>query len=242
MTPQPVSAISDSSGELSAHPKTSFLLITFFFQTVTRQLEATFEPVPPSNLVVKVNVLEVVMNKRIGLKILLPVSTLFVLLLGLAGTGFASEPQRMAPSISDEIRHELLMLPYYNVFDELNFSIDGSNTVTLSGKVTRPILKSDAEAAVRNIQGINEVINNIEVLPLSPFDNTIRRDMLWAIYSKPGFEKYAIEANPPIKIIVENGNVTLDGVVDSQLDKQIAEMAARSVPGVFSVTDNLKVS
>ena len=181
------------------------------------------------------------MNKRNGLRILLPMASLAVLLLGFAVTGFASDPN-LAASLSDQVRHELLMLPYYNVFDELNFTIDGSNTVILSGKVTRPILKSDAEAAVRGIPGIKGVVNNIEVLPLSPFDNRIRADMLWAIYSRPGFEKYAIQANPPIKIIVENGNVTLDGVVGSQMDKQVAEMAARSVPGVFSVTDNLKVS
>jgi hyperosmotically inducible protein len=181
------------------------------------------------------------MNKRTGSKILLLVG-LAVLLLGLTGSVFASVPKPVAPSLTDQVRHELLMLPYYGVFDDLSFTIDSSNTVILSGKVTRPILKSDAEATVRSIPGIRAVVNNIEVLPLSPFDNKIRRDMLWAIYSRPGFEKYATQADPPIKIIVENGNVTLDGVVGSQLDRQLAEMAARSVSGVFSVTDNLKVS
>jgi len=164
-----------------------------------------------------------------------------VFLLGFAGFGLASVPKQPA-SLSDDVRHELLMLPYYNVFDELSFSTDGSNTVTLTGEVTRPILKSDAEAAVRNIRGVRNVINNIDVLPLSAFDNSIRFATYRAIFSRPGFEKYAIQANPPIRIIVKNGNVTLDGVVDSAFDKQLAEMAARSVPGVFRVTDNLTIS
>ncbi len=164
-----------------------------------------------------------------------------VFLLGFAGFGLASVPKQPA-SLSDEIRHELLMLPYYNVFDELSFTIDGSNTVTLTGEVTRPIVKSDAEAAVRNIPGVKTVINKIGVLPLSSFDDSIRFATYRAIFSRPGFEKYAIQVNPPIRIIVKNGNVTLDGVVSSDFDRQVAESAAKSIPGVFSVTDNLTVS
>ncbi len=175
------------------------------------------------------------------LRIFLPIS-LAVLLLVFAGSVFASVPKQAAPSLTDEVRHELLMIPHYSVFDELSFTIEGSNSVVLSGEVTRPLIKSDAEVAVRNIPGVGQVVNNIKVLPLSPSDNRIRLNMLWAIYSKPGLEKYTIPADPPIRIIVDNGQVTLDGVVDTQMDKQMAEMAAKSVSGVFSVTDNLKVS
>ena len=181
------------------------------------------------------------MNTTNRLKIRLPKAHLAVLLLlGFAGTGLASVPKQGA-SLTDEVRHELLMLPYYNVFDELNYTIDGSNTVTLSGEVTRPIVKSDAEAAVRDIKGVGKVINNIEVLPLSPFDDRIRLNTYWAIFSRPGFEKYS-RAQSPIRIIVKNGNVTLEGSVANSLDKQLADMAARSVPDVFSVTDNLTIS
>jgi hyperosmotically inducible periplasmic protein len=180
------------------------------------------------------------MIKR-GLKIFLPIS--LVVLLPVFGLKvFASVPKQAASSLTDELRHELLMLPYYNVFDEISFRIEGANTVVLSGEVTRPLLKSDAEATVHNIPEVGQVVNNIKVLPLSPSDNRIRLNMLWAIYSRPGLEKYAIPADPPIRIIVDNGQVTLDGVVATQMDKQMTEMAAKSVSGVFSVTDNLKVS
>jgi hyperosmotically inducible protein len=161
-------------------------------------------------------------------------------LLGLAVVGLASNKQ--PASLSDEVRHQILMLPYYNVFNELSFTIDGSNTVVLNGEVTGPTLKADAEAAVRSVKGVGKIVNSIEVLPLSPFDNAIRLATYRAIFSRPGFEKYAIQPEAPIRIIVKNGNVTLEGFVNSALDKQMAEMAARMVPGVFSVTDNLEVS
>lgn len=163
-----------------------------------------------------------------------------VFLLGIAAAGLASNKQ--SASLGNEVRHELLMLPYYNVFNALSFTIEGSHTVVLNGQVTGPTLKADAEAAVRSVTGVERVVNDIEVLPLSPFDNTIRLTTYRAIYSRPGFEKYALQPEAPIRIIVKNGNVTLEGSVDSALDKQLAEMAARMVPGVFSVTDNLEVS
>lgn len=180
------------------------------------------------------------MNMKQGTKSLLLMTSLAVILTGFAGIGLASNPSPAA--LSEKVRHELLLLPFYNVFDDLSFTIEGSNTVVLYGQVTRPTLKSDAEAAVRSIPGTGKIVNNIEVLPVSPFDNSIRLATYRAIYSKPGFEKYAILAHPPIKIIVKNGHVTLEGTVVNAIDKQVADMAARMVPGVFSVTDNLVVS
>lgn len=164
-----------------------------------------------------------------------------ILLFSLAEISVASVPKR-AVTLTDKVRQQLVMLPYYGVFDNLAFTIEDSNTIVLTGQVTRPILKSDAEAVVRKIEGVEQVVNNIEVLPLSPFDDSIRLATYRAIFSKPGFEKYAIQAVSPIRIIVKNGNITLDGVVGSQFDKTMAEMAARSVSGAFSVTDNLSIA
>ncbi|MCZ2147677.1 MAG: BON domain-containing protein [Bryobacterales bacterium] len=145
------------------------------------------------------------------------------------------------PNIPDRVRHELLMLPYYNVFDSLSFQVNG-NEVTLYGQVTWPALKSDAGNVVKHIAGVSKVVNDIEVLPLSPFDDSIRLRTFRAIYSQPGLDRYALRAVPGIHIIVKNGNVTLEGVVASQMDKNLAGIRANGVPGVFSVTNNLQVS
>ena len=142
--------------------------------------------------------------------------------------------------IVHEVRHELLMLPYYNVFDNLAYRVDGT-TVTLMGQVTRPTLKSDAENVVRKIEGVETVKNEIEVLPASPNDDEIRRAEYRAIYSQAGLQLYSVRSIPPIHIIVKNGNVTLEGVVANETDKNLANVAARGVPGVFSVTNNLRV-
>ena len=167
---------------------------------------------------------------------------LFAALLAVsAGNCAASDPKGQPGSLTDEVRHALVMLPWYGVFDEIAFTTDSSGNVTLTGKVTWPVLKSDAETAVKHLNGVRKVINDIEVLPLSRFDDSIRIATYRAIFSRPGFEKYAIQAVSPIRIIVENGNVTLNGVIGSSFDKQVADMAARSVPGVFSVTDNLTI-
>lgn len=139
-----------------------------------------------------------------------------------------------------EVRHELVLLPYYGVFDNLAFRVDGE-TVTLLGQVTRPTLKSDAEAAVKQIEGVRKVNNEIEVLPLSPDDNQIRLAEYRAIYGQPQLNQYALRAVPPIHIIVKNGNVTLEGSVSSEADKNVAGIQANSVPGVFSVTNRLLV-
>lgn len=139
-----------------------------------------------------------------------------------------------------EVRHELVTLPYYGVFDDLAYRVDGS-TVTLLGQVTRPTLKSDAENSVKNIEGVEKVVNQIEVLPLSPNDDRLRLAVYRAVYSQPSLENYSLRAVPPIHIIVKNGNATLVGVVAREADKDVAGIQAKGVSGVFSVTNNLTV-
>jgi BON domain-containing protein len=142
--------------------------------------------------------------------------------------------------IAREVRHELVMLPYYGVFDDLEYSVNG-DTVTLMGRVTRPTLKSDAGNVVKRIEGVERVDNEIEVLPLSPMDDRIRIAEYHAIYGQPGLDRYALQAVPPIHIIVDNGHVTLVGVVASQGDKDMAGVRAHTVSGVFSVENKLRV-
>ena len=139
-----------------------------------------------------------------------------------------------------EVRHELVMLPYYGVFDNLSYKVEGS-TVTLMGQVTRPTLKSDAENVVKDIEGVEKVNNQIQVLPLSSMDDRIRIAAYRAIFSQPGLDRYAMQAVPPIHIIVDNGKITLEGVVANQADKDRAGIQANGVSGAFSVTNNLRV-
>jgi hyperosmotically inducible protein len=143
--------------------------------------------------------------------------------------------------ISREVLHELLMDPYYSVFDNLGYRVDG-NTVTLVGSVIEPRVKDDAVASVKKIEGVDKVNDQIEVLPPSPMDDQIRRAEYRAIFGADGLSKYAMGAVPPIHIIVKNGHVELVGVVDSQADKDQAGIRANSVPNVFSVQNNLQVS
>ena len=142
--------------------------------------------------------------------------------------------------IAREVRHELVMLPYYGVFDNLAYQVDG-DTVTLFGQVTRPTLKTDAERVVKPIEGVEKVINKIEVLPLSPNDDRLRRAVYQKIFLQPALEQYALRSVPPIHIIVKNGNVTLVGVVSSESDKNIAGLQAKGVSGVFDVKNELRV-
>lgn len=151
-----------------------------------------------------------------------------------------SRLSRAQESLAKEVRHELVMLPYYGVFDNLAFRVNG-NQVELYGQVTRPTLKSSAEQVVRQIEGVEKVTNNIEVLPVSPNDDRIRLEEYRAIYGHPALNRYSLQAVPPIHIIVKNGQVTLEGVVANEGDKNIANVQANSVPGVFSVTNNLRV-
>ena len=139
-----------------------------------------------------------------------------------------------------QVRHELLMLPYFGVFDNLSYRVDG-NTVTLFGQVTRPTLKSDAANVVKRIEGVARVNNQIEVLPLSPMDDRIRIATARAIYGYGPLQRYGLGANPPIRIIVKNGNVTLAGVVANDFDRNVANIRANGVPGVFSVRNELQV-
>jgi len=164
--------------------------------------------------------------------------TLLALILAAAALGQTSS--RGTERIAKEVRHELVMLPFYGVFDNLAYRADG-DTVTLMGQVTRPTLKSDAENVVKRIEGVEHVKNEIEVLPPSPADDRIRRAVYHAVYGNPTLERYALQAVPPIHIIVKNGNVTLVGVVASEADKNIAGLKANGVSGVFGVTNNLQV-
>ena len=143
-------------------------------------------------------------------------------------------------SIVNEVRHQLVMLPFYTLFDNLEYKVEGSK-VTLMGEVVRPTLKDDAANAVKHVRGVETVDNQIKVLPLSPMDNQIRRAEYRAIYSQPNLQMYAMQSVPPIHIVVDNGHVTLEGVVAKQADKDAAGIAANSVPNVFSVTNNLRV-
>lgn len=148
--------------------------------------------------------------------------------------------QRNDSQLSERIRHELVMLPYYGVFDNLAYSINGS-TVTLYGQVVRPTTRSSAERVVKKLPGVSRVINNIKVLPLSTFDDRIRRATYRSIARTGGLYRYLQGANPSLHIVVDNGHVTLEGVVSGQGDRTLAYMAANQVPGVFSVTNNLRV-
>jgi hyperosmotically inducible protein len=149
--------------------------------------------------------------------------------------------QKGVDRIVREVHHELVMLPFYGVFDNLAYKVDQDGTVTLLGQVARPTLKSDAENVVKRIEGVEKVVNNIEVLPTSPNDDRIRIATYRAIYGNTTLSQYQLRAVPPIHIIVKNGHVTLEGVVARKMDKQIAGMQANSVPGAFSVTNNLRV-
>jgi hyperosmotically inducible periplasmic protein len=143
-------------------------------------------------------------------------------------------------NLTKEVRHQLLLLPYYSVFDNLAYRVQGDQ-VTLEGEVTRPTLKSDAENAVKSIEGARNVVDHIEVLPVSSMDDQLRRALYRAIYGDPSLSKYGWSALPSIHIIVKNGHVTLVGVVDNDTDKNLAGVRANGVPNVFSVTNNLQV-
>jgi hyperosmotically inducible protein len=149
--------------------------------------------------------------------------------------------QKTLERIYKEVRHELVMLPYYGVFDNLAYKVDPDGTVTLMGQVANPVLKSDAENVVKRIEGVEKVVNNIEVLPTSLMDDQIRRAAYRAIYGNEVLNQYQMRAVPPIHIIVKNGHVNLEGVVARAMDKQIAGVQVNSIPGVFSVTNNLVV-
>ncbi|MGD0222378.1 MAG: BON domain-containing protein [Terriglobia bacterium] len=169
---------------------------------------------------------------------------LLLAILGLPSILCGQTPREIPPQgvarIVKEVRHELLMLPYLGVFDDIKFSVNGYN-VTLAGKVTNPTLKHDAENVVKHIEGVEKVDNQIEVLPTSTMDDGLRLRLYRAIYGFPALEKYAMPVIKPIRIIVKSGNCTLEGVVDNQADKDMAGLRANTVSGIFSVTNNLVV-
>ena len=165
-----------------------------------------------------------------------------------ASTAQTTKEQRQIPRdttrhrewLEKEVRHVLVMLPYYSVFDNLAYRVDGYR-VELFGQVTRPSLRSDAEAVVKKIEGVEQVTNKIEVLPPSPMDDRLRLTLYRTIYGDGPLYRYSVQAVPPIHIIVKNGNVTLEGVVSNEGDKNLAGLRANSVPGTFSVTNHLQV-
>ncbi len=172
-----------------------------------------------------------------------------VLVLGTAGASFAqqtggtkssSAEQKLQNRVSREVYHELVMLPQLTIFDNLAYKMDGNN-VTLMGQVRNPVLKSEAESSVKKIEGIGAVKNDIEILPPSSNDDAIRRQVARALFSDDRLFPYSMGALPPIHIIVKNGHVDLEGAVNSQGDKNEAGIKANSVPGVFSVQNNLRV-
>jgi hyperosmotically inducible protein len=144
------------------------------------------------------------------------------------------------PQLAKRVRHELVTLPYYGVFDNLAYSINGS-TVSLYGEVVRPTTRSDAERRVKRLPGVTSVVNNIKVLPLSSFDDRIRAATYRSIARTGGLYRYLQGANPSLHIVVRNGHVALEGVVSGSGDRTLAYMAANQVPGVFSVTNNLRI-
>jgi hyperosmotically inducible periplasmic protein len=161
------------------------------------------------------------------------------LLAALPATTLLAGPTKSAGSIEDRVRHELVIMPFYNVFDDLSFRVDSDGTVTLLGAVTDPYLKWEAEKTVKGVAGVTRIDDQIEVLPLSPFDNQIRIRTYRALVRTSSLYRYFMGTQPSIRIIVKNGHVMLDGVVSNNMDSQLAYMAANQVPGVFSVTNNL---
>jgi hyperosmotically inducible protein len=153
----------------------------------------------------------------------------------------AMASERGTERLDNQVRHELNMLPYVNAFDYLAFTADGNGNVVLSGEVTNPVVKRDAGRVVKTIEGVEHVDNQIRVLPASFFDNGLRIRLFRTIYGDPALEKYALGVNKSIRIIVDNGHVTLIGFVDNQTDKNIAGIRANGVPGIFSVDNQLQV-
>lgn len=179
--------------------------------------------------------------------------TLFTLLAGsmlLTSAVAAKEDKHIDPYVNgpageakmvQEIRHQLVSIPYYSVFDDLGFQVNGS-TVTLVGQVTQPVVKIDAVAVVKKVEGVTNVIDHIELLPVSAMDDSIRRAVYRAIYGDEVLStRYGYQALPSIHIIVKNGNVRLEGVVANEMDRSIAFIRANAVPGVFHVENDLKI-
>jgi hyperosmotically inducible periplasmic protein len=158
----------------------------------------------------------------------------------LFGYSSATPVENNGRALAEQVGHELMALPYYSVFDDLSFRVDGSRVI-LSGQVTQPVVKEDAERVIRRIPGVQGVLDQIEVLPPSRVDDQIRRGVYYAVYGYGPLERYGSGSQPAIRIIVKNGRVTLTGSVANQMDRSLVYQRARAVPGVFSVTNQLMV-
>ena len=174
--------------------------------------------------------------------------TISVFASGVTCNGFGASTTKANPQgalsarVIRQVRHELVTLPYYGVFDWLQFEVRSDNTVVLRGEVVKPSTKSDAEARVKDVDGVSKVVNQIEILPLSPQDDRLRRAVYRKLYGydSPLF-RYAVQSIPSIHIIIKNGHATLKGVVANKGDAQLAYMRARSVPGLFNVKTELQL-
>jgi len=180
------------------------------------------------------------MNNRSKRSISQLAITAFAMLLLAVMPAVAMAQGAASPQLAKRVRHELVTLPYYGVFDNLAYSINGG-TVTLYGQVVRASTRSDAEHAVKRLNGVTRVVNNIKVLPLSRFDDGIRAQTYRSISRMGGLYRYLQGANPSLHIVVDRGHVTLEGVVSGSGDRNLAYLAANRVSGVFSVTNNLRV-
>ena len=167
-----------------------------------------------------------------------------MLALGLMGSAFASsfpnDNGLLEQRLNGQVHHALAMIPQYSIFDDLSYRVEG-NTVTLSGAVRNAVVSDEAQASVKHIEGVERVVNNIEILPASFNDDRIRGQVARAVFSDPRMSSYAIQPVPPIHIIVKNGHVDLVGVVRTKTDADSAFIRANGVPGVFSVNNNLRV-
>src|SRR6185295_4741549 len=161
--------------------------------------------------------------------------------LTLAAPAVTEEQDPRVSRVVTEVQHELMTLPYYGVFDNLAFTVEKGGTVRLLGQVRRATLKDDSERRVKKIPGVDTVINEIDVLPVSPVDDDTRLAVARNIYRTPSLERYGFQVNPSIHVIVKGGHVTLEGVVDSEADKTVAGLKAREVGTVFDVKNNLRV-
>lgn len=179
--------------------------------------------------------MKAIQNRIIGVVAIIAIAAVAAL----ATPGASNEPGAGEQQIVKKVRHELVTLPYYGVFDNLAYRVDG-NTVTLYGQVVRASTRSDAGRRVAKIEGVGRVVNQIEVLPLSSFDNELRVRAYRTIFRTGGLYRYAMGANPSIHIVVKGGHLTLEGVVANEGDKRLAGIAANGVSGVFSVTNNLR--
>lgn len=168
------------------------------------------------------------------------VAVVMFLALTVVSSGTSAHAQKRSRSLTERVRKELVTLPFVGVFDNLAYKVEG-DTVSLYGSVVRPITRRDAERRVAKLEGVSNVVNNIEVLPLSRFDDDIRVTALNQISNTASLYRYFLGANPSIRIIVNRGNIALEGIVANRGDANLAYIAARQVPGAFSVTNNLQV-